>query len=218
MEGFNNAVNFTKRDFCPIIFLLAHREVRNMRWLAEATYTGEALSFSLNTTIRQMRPDNRVVIVLTDGRSDHFRDPTPLSTLCGQGILVSCWKCSPHVSTPFHRNTKENASSVVTSRSLGWAWPTGWIARPTPSRWTRWSVRATQGNRASRSSRTTMPCSSTTLSCGISHRRSAEVNKQICAIKRLFPSFPNKLTLFFSHLDKRCPDYKCPSKSVLLLQ
>uniref|UniRef100_A0A3Q2E7W9 Collagen, type VI, alpha 1 n=1 Tax=Cyprinodon variegatus TaxID=28743 RepID=A0A3Q2E7W9_CYPVA len=62
--------------------------VRNLRWLAEATYTGEALGFSLDQTISKMRKDNKVVLVLTDGRSDTTRDPEPLDILCNKGILV----------------------------------------------------------------------------------------------------------------------------------
>lgn len=62
--------------------------VRDLRWLAEATYTGEALNFALRTTISQMRKDNKVVLVLTDGRSDIIRDKTSLDVLCGKGILV----------------------------------------------------------------------------------------------------------------------------------
>ncbi|XP_068197257.1 collagen alpha-1(VI) chain [Antennarius striatus] len=62
--------------------------VRDLRWLAEATYTGEALDFALTNTIQLMRQENRVVLVLTDGRSDTRRDPVPLSTLCGKNVRV----------------------------------------------------------------------------------------------------------------------------------
>lgn len=62
--------------------------VRNLRWLAEATYTGEALQFSLNNMINRLTKENRVVLVLTDGRSDISRDKVPLNTLCGKGIRV----------------------------------------------------------------------------------------------------------------------------------
>jgi len=62
--------------------------VRNLRWLAEATYTGEALQFSLDNMINRLTKENRVVLVLTDGRSDIIRDPTPLDVLCGKGIRV----------------------------------------------------------------------------------------------------------------------------------
>uniref|UniRef100_A0A8C7XK74 Collagen, type VI, alpha 1 n=1 Tax=Oryzias sinensis TaxID=183150 RepID=A0A8C7XK74_9TELE len=60
--------------------------IRDMSWLAEATYTGEALSFALNNTISLMRKDNKVVLVLTDGRADIKRDTFPLTTLCGKGV------------------------------------------------------------------------------------------------------------------------------------
>lgn len=62
--------------------------VKDLQWLAEATYTGEALEYALQNTIKLMRKDNKVVIVLTDGRSDTDRDRTPLTTLCGKGIRV----------------------------------------------------------------------------------------------------------------------------------
>ncbi|XP_006802834.1 collagen alpha-1(VI) chain [Neolamprologus brichardi] len=62
--------------------------VRELEWLAEATYTGEALDFALSKTINVMRKENKVVLVLTDGRSDIDRDKTPLNVLCGKGLQV----------------------------------------------------------------------------------------------------------------------------------
>ncbi|XP_070830960.1 collagen alpha-1(VI) chain [Chaetodon trifascialis] len=62
--------------------------VRDLRWLAEATYTGEALEFALTNTIQLMKQENRVVIVLTDGRSDISRDKVPLNVLCGKNLRV----------------------------------------------------------------------------------------------------------------------------------
>ncbi|XP_061589007.1 collagen alpha-1(VI) chain [Cololabis saira] len=62
--------------------------VRDMKWLAEATYTGEALDFALTATINDMRKENKVVLVLTDGRSDISRDRVPLDVLCGKGLQV----------------------------------------------------------------------------------------------------------------------------------
>ncbi|KAL6104666.1 col6a1 [Pungitius sinensis] len=63
-------------------------KVRELNWLAEATYTGEALEYSLDRTIKQMNHPNKVVIVLTDGRSDISRDRVPLNVLCGKGLRV----------------------------------------------------------------------------------------------------------------------------------
>uniref|UniRef100_A0A8C2ZPT8 Collagen type VI alpha 2 chain n=1 Tax=Cyclopterus lumpus TaxID=8103 RepID=A0A8C2ZPT8_CYCLU len=63
-------------------------KVRNMKWLAEATYTGEALDFALTNTLSMMTHENKVVIVLTDGRSDRSRDKVPINVLCGKGLLV----------------------------------------------------------------------------------------------------------------------------------
>uniref|UniRef100_A0A8C2ZN22 Collagen type VI alpha 2 chain n=1 Tax=Cyclopterus lumpus TaxID=8103 RepID=A0A8C2ZN22_CYCLU len=62
--------------------------MRNMKWLAEATYTGEALDFALTNTLSMMTHENKVVIVLTDGRSDRSRDKVPINVLCGKGLLV----------------------------------------------------------------------------------------------------------------------------------
>uniref|UniRef100_A0A673B1K4 Collagen, type VI, alpha 1 n=1 Tax=Sphaeramia orbicularis TaxID=375764 RepID=A0A673B1K4_9TELE len=67
---------------------LGRKMVKNMRWMAEATYTGEALDFTLKNTIRLMRKENKIVIVLTDGRSDTDRDTTPLNVLCGADVRV----------------------------------------------------------------------------------------------------------------------------------
>uniref|UniRef100_A0A673JU64 Collagen, type VI, alpha 1 n=1 Tax=Sinocyclocheilus rhinocerous TaxID=307959 RepID=A0A673JU64_9TELE len=62
--------------------------VKDLRWLAEATYTGEALQYSLNNMISKLVTEKSVVIVLTDGRSDTLRDKVPLNVLCGKGLKV----------------------------------------------------------------------------------------------------------------------------------
>ncbi|KAF7645308.1 hypothetical protein LDENG_00206830 [Lucifuga dentata] len=62
--------------------------VRDLHWLAEATYTGEALDYSLNNMIQLMKKENKIVLVLTDGRSDISRDKVPLNVLCGKDIRV----------------------------------------------------------------------------------------------------------------------------------
>ena len=71
------------------VFVFVCRAVKDLRWLAEATYTGEALEFALKNTIQLMRQENRVVLVLTDGRSDITRDKVPLNVLCGNNVRVS---------------------------------------------------------------------------------------------------------------------------------
>uniref|UniRef100_A0A3Q3DH54 Collagen type VI alpha 1 chain n=1 Tax=Hippocampus comes TaxID=109280 RepID=A0A3Q3DH54_HIPCM len=68
--------------------LTEFKAVKDLNWLAEATYTGEALNFALENTIKLMRQENRVVLVLTDGRSDILRDRVPLNVLCGKNIRV----------------------------------------------------------------------------------------------------------------------------------
>ncbi|XP_038605172.1 collagen alpha-1(VI) chain [Tachyglossus aculeatus] len=61
--------------------------VKNLNWIAGGTFTGEALDFASNTL---GRPDGnqRIAIVITDGRSDTKRDPTPLNALCQTGAQV----------------------------------------------------------------------------------------------------------------------------------
>lgn len=79
------------------MFIDSCRAVRDLRWLAEATYTGEALDFALTNTIQLMRQENRVVLVLTDGRSDTKRDPITVNTLCGKNIRVSEIRHDEHI-------------------------------------------------------------------------------------------------------------------------
>eukprot|EP00063_Salmo_salar_P082818 XP_014057653.1 PREDICTED: collagen alpha-1(VI) chain-like [Salmo salar] len=55
--------------------------VRNMRWIAGGTYTGEALDFA-RQAFGSSQLDRKVAVVLTDGRSDTRRDAKPLSSLC----------------------------------------------------------------------------------------------------------------------------------------
>lgn len=81
-----------------IVFLLClispppffFRAIKQLRWLAEATYTGEALEFSWNNLINWLDANhtNSIVLVLTDGRSDTKRDKVPLNVLCGRGLQV----------------------------------------------------------------------------------------------------------------------------------
>lgn len=70
--------------------LVVHfRAVKDFHWLAEATYTGEALQFSLNNMINKLRTEKSIVLVLTDGRSDTSRDNVSLNVLCGKGLKVN---------------------------------------------------------------------------------------------------------------------------------
>nr|XP_009304444.1 collagen alpha-1(VI) chain [Danio rerio] len=62
--------------------------VKDLRWLAEATYTGEALQYSLRNMLSKLITERSVVLVLTDGRSDTIRDKVPLNVLCGKGFKV----------------------------------------------------------------------------------------------------------------------------------
>ncbi|KAG7469851.1 hypothetical protein MATL_G00133290 [Megalops atlanticus] len=56
------------------------RAVKNMRWIAGGTFTGEALDFA-RRAFGSSQLSSKVAIVLTDGRSD-TRDSKPLSSLC----------------------------------------------------------------------------------------------------------------------------------------
>lgn len=75
--------------FIMRVCVCVYRAVRDLRWLAEATYTGEALEFALTNTIQLMKQQNRIALVLTDGRSDISRDKVPLNVLCGKNVRVS---------------------------------------------------------------------------------------------------------------------------------
>uniref|UniRef100_A0A3Q4HGG5 Collagen, type VI, alpha 1 n=1 Tax=Neolamprologus brichardi TaxID=32507 RepID=A0A3Q4HGG5_NEOBR len=81
-------VKFAVNESTVSVVQYIHTPVRELEWLAEATYTGEALDFALSKTINVMRKENKVVLVLTDGRSDIDRDKTPLNVLCGKGLQV----------------------------------------------------------------------------------------------------------------------------------
>ncbi|XP_048356716.1 collagen alpha-1(VI) chain [Sphaerodactylus townsendi] len=62
--------------------------VKNLHWIAGGTYTGEALEFTKDQLLRRFSSDNRVAIVITDGRSDTLRDPVPLNALCEANTQV----------------------------------------------------------------------------------------------------------------------------------
>ncbi|XP_067094463.1 collagen alpha-1(VI) chain-like [Osmerus mordax] len=66
----------------PTITSITHLKsaVKNMRWIAGGTYTGEALEFALKA-LAGSQLSRGAVVVLTDGRSD-TRDTKPLSSLC----------------------------------------------------------------------------------------------------------------------------------------
>ncbi|XP_010132643.1 PREDICTED: collagen alpha-1(VI) chain, partial [Buceros rhinoceros silvestris] len=63
--------------------------VKNLKWIAGGTFTGEALQFTKENLLRRFTSDKRVAIVITDGRSDTLRDPTPLNSLCDVTPVVS---------------------------------------------------------------------------------------------------------------------------------
>eukprot|EP00062_Callorhinchus_milii_P014679 gi/632964123/ref/XP_007898245.1/ PREDICTED: collagen alpha-1(VI) chain [Callorhinchus milii] len=61
--------------------------IKNLRWIAGGTYTGTALDWS-KTAFGGGLDKVKVVLVLTDGRSEIYRDPIPLSALCGSNTNV----------------------------------------------------------------------------------------------------------------------------------
>ncbi|XP_035426260.1 collagen alpha-1(VI) chain [Cygnus olor] len=63
--------------------------VKNLKWIAGGTHTGEALQFSKENLLRRFTSNNNVAIVITDGRSDTLRDRTPLTSLCEVTPVVS---------------------------------------------------------------------------------------------------------------------------------
>lgn len=66
------------------------RAVKKLQWMAGGTFTGEALQYTRDRLLPPTQ-NNRIALVITDGRSDTQRDTTPLSVLCGPDIQVgSC--------------------------------------------------------------------------------------------------------------------------------
>uniref|UniRef100_A0A8C9EVF3 Collagen alpha-1(VI) chain n=1 Tax=Pavo cristatus TaxID=9049 RepID=A0A8C9EVF3_PAVCR len=63
--------------------------VKNLKWIAGGTHTGEALQFSKENLLQRFTSKNNVAIVITDGRSDTLRDRTPLTSLCEVTPVVS---------------------------------------------------------------------------------------------------------------------------------
>lgn len=55
--------------------------------MAGGTFTGEALQYTRNQLLPPTT-NNRIALVITDGRSDTQRDTTPLNVLCGPDIQV----------------------------------------------------------------------------------------------------------------------------------
>lgn len=55
--------------------------------MAGGTFTGEALQYTRDQLLPPS-PNNRIALVITDGRSDTQRDTTPLNVLCSPGVQV----------------------------------------------------------------------------------------------------------------------------------
>lgn len=63
------------------------RAIKNLQWMAGGTFTGEALQYTRDQLLPPS-PNNRIALVITDGRSDTQRDTTPLNVLCSPGVQV----------------------------------------------------------------------------------------------------------------------------------
>lgn len=61
--------------------------IKKLRWMAGGTFTGEALEYTRSRLLPPTQ-NSRVALVITDGRSDTQRDPTPLNVLCGPDVQV----------------------------------------------------------------------------------------------------------------------------------
>uniref|UniRef100_A0A5F8GC06 Collagen alpha-1(VI) chain n=1 Tax=Monodelphis domestica TaxID=13616 RepID=A0A5F8GC06_MONDO len=61
--------------------------VKKLQWLAGGTFTGEALQYTRNNLLPPTQ-NERIALVITDGRSDTERDTTPLTVLCGADVVV----------------------------------------------------------------------------------------------------------------------------------
>lgn len=55
--------------------------------MAGGTFTGQALQYTRDQLLPPT-PNKQIALVITDGRSDTERDPTPLSVLCGPNVQV----------------------------------------------------------------------------------------------------------------------------------
>ncbi|XP_074045997.1 collagen alpha-1(VI) chain [Macrotis lagotis] len=61
--------------------------VKKLQWMAGGTFTGEALQYTINNLLPPTQ-NERIALVITDGRSDIERDTTPLTVLCGADVVV----------------------------------------------------------------------------------------------------------------------------------
>lgn len=61
--------------------------IKKLRWMAGGTFTGEALQYTREQLLPPT-PNKQIALVITDGRSDTERDPTPLNVLCGPNVQV----------------------------------------------------------------------------------------------------------------------------------
>uniref|UniRef100_A0A452DR93 Collagen alpha-1(VI) chain n=1 Tax=Capra hircus TaxID=9925 RepID=A0A452DR93_CAPHI len=61
--------------------------IKKLQWMGGGTFTGEALQYTRSRLLPPTQ-NNRIALVITDGRSDTQRDTTPLSVLCGPDIQV----------------------------------------------------------------------------------------------------------------------------------
>ncbi|CAM5148731.1 unnamed protein product [Eretmochelys imbricata] len=97
--------------------------VKNLNWIAGGTYTGEALQFTKEKLLSRFASDNKVAIVITDGRSDTLRDLTPLSSLCEINTQV----VSLGIGDIFQASPNSEQLGVIacqgTSNHPGWSIP-----------------------------------------------------------------------------------------------
>ncbi|XP_004697336.1 collagen alpha-1(VI) chain [Echinops telfairi] len=61
--------------------------IKKLQWMGGGTFTGEALQYTRDRLLPASSND-RIALVITDGRSDTQRDTTPLNVLCGPDIQV----------------------------------------------------------------------------------------------------------------------------------
>lgn len=74
--------------------LWPRRAIKKLQWMAGGTFTGEALQYTRDRLLPPSQ-NNRIALVITDGRSDTQRDTTPLNVLCGPNIQVGpCPRCT----------------------------------------------------------------------------------------------------------------------------
>ncbi|XP_041056561.1 collagen alpha-1(VI) chain [Carcharodon carcharias] len=91
--------------------------IKNLKWIAGGTFTGTALDWSKTAFGRSLN-QARVVLVLTDGRTDLLRDPKSLSSLCNEANVVSVGVSDIFQNAPASESLKQIACETSSNPGL----------------------------------------------------------------------------------------------------